>query len=392
MFILCQTSGQHTTHFLDEKSEEMSGSFEYQFPAIRGIQAGREYYVSMCPLRLIPKIFLFDEEELVPEVRAQRILNKSRIPEMAEYVTGNKENYVFSAITASIDGVVNFESTADADDQNRIGTLHVTMESRFIINDGQHRRAAIEMALKDRPEIGAETIAVVFFLDRGLERCQQMFADLNRHAIRPSTSLGLLYDHRDIKAQLAKLVVSKSSAFNKMVEMEKSSLAARSRKLFTLSSVYNATSALIGDQDIENVEELAEHCAEFWDEVDKYVPEWRFVRESKMTSGEVRRDFIHSHAITLQVLGEVGHILMQQPTTWKKKLAKLSEIDWSRTEHGQWEGRAMVAGRVQKARNNVVLTRSAVKNYLGLPFTPEEQRLEDALGRGEYDVEQRATG
>ena len=370
----------------------MSGSFEYRFPAIKGIQAEREYYVSMCPLKLIPKLFIFDGEELVPEIRAQRVLNKARIPEMASYVTGNKDSYIFSAITASIDGVVNFEPMADADDLNRIGTLHVPMESRFIINDGQHRRAAIDMALKDRPEIGDETIAVVFFLDRGLVRCQQMFADLNRHAIRPSTSLGLLYDHRDIKAQLAKLVVSKSSAFNKMVEMEKSSLAARSRKLFTLSSVYNATSALIGDQDIENVEELAEHCAEYWDEVDKYIPEWRFVRESKMTSGEVRRDFIHSHAITLQVLGEVGHILMQQPTTWKKKLAKLSEIDWSRTEHGQWEGRAMVAGRVQKARNNVVLTRSAVKNYLGLPFTPEEQRLEDALGRGEYDVEQRATG
>ena len=39
--------------------------FEYVFPAIRGIQAGREYYVSMCPLRLIPRIFLFDEDELI---------------------------------------------------------------------------------------------------------------------------------------------------------------------------------------------------------------------------------------------------------------------------------------------------------------------------------------
>src|SRR5437870_9539 len=36
-------------------------SFGYVFPAIRGIQARREYYVSMCPLRLIPKLFLFDE-------------------------------------------------------------------------------------------------------------------------------------------------------------------------------------------------------------------------------------------------------------------------------------------------------------------------------------------
>ena len=44
-------------------------SFGYSFPAIRGIQAGREYYTSMCPMRLIPKIFYYDEEEaeLAPE-------------------------------------------------------------------------------------------------------------------------------------------------------------------------------------------------------------------------------------------------------------------------------------------------------------------------------------
>mgnify|MGYP001342641817 CR=1 FL=1 len=44
----------------------MPSEFEYVFPSIRGVQAGREYYVSMCPLRIIPKIFLFNEEELVP--------------------------------------------------------------------------------------------------------------------------------------------------------------------------------------------------------------------------------------------------------------------------------------------------------------------------------------
>ena len=55
--------------------------YEYVFPAIRGVQAGREYYVTMCPLRLIPRLFLFDEEELPPEMRAQRTLNKARVPE-----------------------------------------------------------------------------------------------------------------------------------------------------------------------------------------------------------------------------------------------------------------------------------------------------------------------
>ncbi len=74
----------------------------------------------------------------------------------------------------------------------------------------------------------------MFFIDIGLSRCQQMFADLNRHAIRPPRSIGVLYDHRDPMSEVAKQVVLKSSFFRDLVEMETSNLAARSRKLFTL--------------------------------------------------------------------------------------------------------------------------------------------------------------
>lgn len=363
----------------------MSGTFEYRFPAIKGVQAEREYYVSMCPLKLISKLFIFDEEELVPEIRAQRTLNKSRVPEMATYITQNKESYVFSAITASIDGEAQFLSLSDDDDFDRVGILCVPMNARFIINDGQHRRAAIEAALKSKPEIGEETIAVVFFKDLGLKRCQQMFADLNRYAVKPSASLGLLYDHRDEKAKLSRLIVSNSKTFKNLVEMEKSSLSPRSRKLFTLSALHQANCALIGDADLDSVEELADSCVEYWEEVAKNIPEWSFVRKSQMTSGEVRRDFIHSHAIVLQVLGELGYILQEaHPRSWKQKLKKISEIDWSRSNGAQWEGRAMIGGRVSKARNNVLLTKNVVKQRMSLPLNPEERRLEEAFSRGEH--------
>ena len=79
------------------------------------------------------------------------------------------------------------------------------MNAKFVINDGQHRRAAIESALHENPELGDETISVVFFVDVGLVRTQQMFADLNRYAVRPTTSLSLLYDHRDDDALVAKV-------------------------------------------------------------------------------------------------------------------------------------------------------------------------------------------
>jgi DNA sulfur modification protein DndB len=91
------------------RGQSRAGVFEYVFPAIRGVQAGREYYVTMCPLRLIPRLFVFDEEELPPEMRAQRSLNKARVPEMARYMVDNPHSYVFSALTASINAVVQFD-------------------------------------------------------------------------------------------------------------------------------------------------------------------------------------------------------------------------------------------------------------------------------------------
>src|SRR5262249_34424412 len=153
------------------------------FTAIRGIQAGREYYGAMCPLKIIPRIFMFDEEQLTPELRAQRTLNRSRIPEIASYIVENPRDYIFSSITASVDGEVRFESHGHEGSARNVGRLSIPMTSRFLINDGQHRRAAIEEAPKKRPELGDETISVVFFVDAGLKRSQQMFADLNRHAI-----------------------------------------------------------------------------------------------------------------------------------------------------------------------------------------------------------------
>lgn len=364
----------------------MSDGFEYQFPAIRGIQAQREYYVSMCPMRLLPKLFQFDEEELAPELRAQRQLNRTRIPDLSRYITENIENYVFSAITVSIDADVAFAPFEREGEGHRIGILKIPMTARFIINDGQHRRAAIDQALRDRPEMGDETIAVVFFLDKGLERCQQMFADLNRYAIRPSTSLSILYDHRDETALMVRSLISSSEIFRDVVELEKTSLSKRSRRLFTLSAIYHATNELLNGIPVTNSEEATKLAHEFWETTAAQFDEWGWVRCGDLTAGEVRTDFIHSHAVVLQALARMGQALIHQyPSSWKKKMTMLKNIDWRRANSTIWEGRAMIGGRLSKARQNVILTSNALKAKLGLELTSEEQRLEIAYMQGEQN-------
>lgn len=354
----------------------MEANSTISFPVIRGLQAHREYYVAMWTLRMLRQISIFDEDELPPELRAQRILNKARIPEIANYMIDNPDDYVFSALTVSIDSNVSFEPLPG---QEKLGLLRVPMDARFIINDGQHRRAAIIEALKQRPELEHETIAVVFFLDIGLERCQQMFADLNRYAIRPSRSLGLLYDHRNDKARLAKMVIMKSETFRDLVDMEKSSLALRSRKLFTLSAFFNACADLVNGLATGNLIEDADLARTFWEEAAKHFPMWGQVRDGKLPSSEVREGFIHSHGIALQALGKAGNSLMHSyPNDWKKRLDELEKIDWSRNNAKLWEGRAIIGGKVSKSTTNVVLVTNVIKKALSLSLSEEEQRVETA--------------
>lgn len=352
--------------------------FEYVLPVIRGIQAGREYYVSMCPVRLIRKLFPLDDEEIQPEMRAQRTINRARVPEIARYILDNPRNYTFGAITASINAKITFESVGSEAETRNIGRLRVPMDARFMINDGQHRQAAFELALKENPELGYETIAVVFFLDVGLKRSQQMFTDLNRYAARPAPSLNILYDHRDKNAILARAVVKEVKVFRTLTDTERSTLPTRSGKLFTLSSIYNANLALLTNHKNDELDKYFELAARYWSTVSTYIPEWEQVLQGKVSAGEMRCCYVHSHAIALAGLGGSGATLLSiYPEDWAEHLAGLQQINWLRS-NPDWEGRIMSNGRISKSRTSVSFMTAYIKKHLNLPLTPEEERLENA--------------
>lgn len=353
----------------------------YQFAAIRGIQSEREYYVVMCPLKLIPRIFLYDEEVLPAELRAQRTLNQARVPEIANYMIDNADDYVFSAITASIDGDAFFDAEGQSGYKRSLGILNVPMTAQFLINDGQHRRAAIEQALKENPDLGDETIAVVLFIDAGLERCQQMFADLNKHAVRPSKSISILYDHRDALASLAVDLTDTVPMFKGITEMEKTTISNRSTNLFTLNAIYQATNALLGKKKGDDIHDKDKELAiAYWNRVGEVIPEMRLVINRKVSAAELRQNYVHSHGVALQAIGEAGKDLLKlYPEDWQERLLALESVDWRRVNTDVWEGRAMRHGKMSKARTNVGLTVNWLKRVLELPLTEKEFEYEALL-------------
>lgn len=360
----------------------MDATFNYSFPALRGIQSGKEYYVVMVPLKLIPRIFLFDEEEIPPEYRAQRTLNRSRVPEIANYILDNPKDYVFSSLTASVDGNMKFTPYSTKPDFQDIGRLSISLDARFLINDGQHRRAAIEDALKVAPELGHETISVVFLKDEGLKNSQQIFADLNRHAVNTTSSLGILYDHRDHLANLTKEIIAEIPFLERYTDKEKQSLSKLSPKIFALSNIFNANSRILNKKKGEFISDLErKFIKEFWGELCASMTEWKQVLEKNITPTELRSNYINAHGVFLEAIGIIGNYLYNNhPTDWNKVVKKLSTIDWSRSNSKDWMGRAFgPTGRINKNNDTVVLTANLIKTKLKLPLTEYELTIEEKL-------------
>ena len=369
---------------LEESINDLLAGFKdaeannHTFLALRGIQAGREYYVVMCQLKSIPNLFTFYEKSLPPSLRAQRQLNRSRVPTISRYILDDPKNYVFSSITASIDGRVEFFPLGPNGATSYVGHLVVPQSARFLINDGQHRMAAIEDALKKMPELGSEHISVVFFVDGGLKRSQQMFADLNKHALRPTMSLSILYNHRDSLAKLAKKISDQVPVFVNKVEVEKSSLSNSSLKLFTLSSIYQATKYLLGlGQKVGRIPDRSEITAiQYWTKVSEHMPHWQLVLEGKATACDLRKNYVDVHGIILQALGIAGRALLEEhPEDWKERLGELENIDWSRSNK-LWEGRVINSGRITASNKNVTLVSIVIKKVLGLSLGKVDQDLD----------------
>ena len=340
--------------------------FSYNFSAVNGVQAGKEYYIAMVPLKLLSKLFNGEEEYLLPEYRAQRSINEARIPEIRDYILNNINSYVFSALSASIDG--KFEFIKSEIDGN-LGILQVDMSAVMLINDGQHRKAAIEAALKEKPELGDETISIVFFKDEGLKRSQQMFADLNKHAVKPSKSLSTLYDGRDDFSNAVKDVVTNIAFLDKYVDKEHDTLGKFSSKLFTLSNFLRANQRIIKDNVV--TEEDRKFLLDYWRNIFNNIQEWNDLENKRIFKCTFKEEYILTLSVVINAFGRLGACFYTDCLDMKI-LENLNKIDWLRGNK-EWIGRVFNEhGKIIGKEDSITKICNLIKIKLGLELTKDE--------------------
>lgn len=346
--------------------------FVYSFPAVRGMQAMQEYYIAMVPLRMLPKLFPEEDSFVPPEYRAQRKLNTTRIPVIKKYILNNRNNYVFSALAASIDGEFSFVANPDVPN---LGVLSVSMDARFLINDGQHRKAAILEAIQEDDSLLDETISIVLYRDKGLARSQQMFTDLNKHAVKTSNSIAELYDSRDDLAVITRDTISKVPFLRMFTDKEKDILGKYSSNLFTLSTFYNANKRILRGAVADST--ASGFLALYWMAVAENLIPWAELTKHEISKVDLRENYIVTQAVIIQVLGRLGNYYFSHPELEiGSSLAGLRNINWRRDAR-EWKLRTIRSnGRMINNEEAIILTCNVIKNKLGIPLDENELQKE----------------
>lgn len=336
------------------------------------MQAGRVYYIAMVPLKMLGRLFTSDDEYVLPEYRAQRRLNEARIPEIKKYILDNMDSYVFSALAASIDGEFNFIDK----ENDGTGILEVSLDAKFLINDGQHRKAAIMAAIEEDPALEDETISVVFYEDQGLERSQQMFTDLNKHALKTSNSLAELYDSRDSLAVATRKVIAEIDFLNTYVDKEKDNLGKYSASLFTLNIFYTANKKILRRKECDD--NFRKFLREFWNLVVTYMVPWNELISKELSKKELREQYIASQAVVIQAFGRVGGYLFENKEyLLDLYLPKIVNINWKRNAP-EWKQRVIRSnGRMITNSDAILLAGNVIKKYMELPLTEDEKSAEE---------------
>ncbi len=349
--------------------------YKYRFPAVQGVQAGRKFYIGMVPLGMLSILFPTDDEYVAPEFRAQRKLNETRIPVIRDYIINNRNNYVFSALAASIDGEFSFISESD---NSTVGVLEVPMDAKFLLNDGQHRKAAIFEAIREDESLKSENIPVVFFKDLGLQRSQQMFTDLNKHAVKTSNSIAELYDSRDEMAVITRRAVSAIEFLDTYTDKEKDNLGKYSSNLFTLNTFYTANKTIIGGGKIQDCD--YDFIFIYWSLVVRHMVQWNELNNHKLTKTDLRENYIATQGVVIQALGRVGRYFYGSGILEKRDaLIELENINWKRSAP-HWKMRAInEKGRIITNKKAIMLISNYIKARIGVPLTDEEKREEKAF-------------
>lgn len=364
----------------------------YSFPAVAGIQAGREYFIAQVPLKYLVKFFTFVDESLPAAERAQRKVNEKHAKDIADYVLSNPTEYVLPSLTANVDLAMKFDAENIAGSASRLGILRISCAATLMLVDGQHRLLALKTVLNKDKSFADETIPVTFFYDEGLRRSQQTFADINANLSKPNAAISSLYDIRNEFNTFVLGLLESVPLFNEFVDKESTSIHRSSNFIWSLVHMKKFVEALLGKKEKAfNQTEMCQVKRMKFEQAFKVIfdvlrtdSEFTSLFDGDLSAQELKSEYLSGYAVFLESLGhalsEAVSIASLLPGDGVSSVSDIDELFLRSTvikvmsldrrlTAPIWIGRCIVAERLVKNVDSVNLTAALFRRETDLKLT-----------------------
>ncbi|WP_299235604.1 DNA sulfur modification protein DndB [uncultured Bacteroides sp.] len=217
----------------------------FNIPAIRGVLGNIVYYTSSFTFTQIANLVRPIDDELHTSTSLKDQLQRSLTENhksITSYILTQKEHFFNSLVLAVYDGEPiwnEIEVGFKGEDYYNMGFLRLTGDEKIFPVDGQHRVEGIKSAIKERPELGDESIAVILIGHQtnkeGMEKTRRIFSTLNRYAKPVSTGDIIALDEDDTVAIVTKNLLETYPLFinDKIGPAKKSKALSNDTKSFT---------------------------------------------------------------------------------------------------------------------------------------------------------------
>ena len=416
------------------------------FLAMKGQMGDNEYYVATIKANtLIQTVGYASEMESWPDMtvdeRMQRELKGERIAqEIVPYLASDPswffgaliidiysgwENVSFQPITE----VVDCKYDTYKDSMRTAGFLTLPDDKRLIALDGQHRLAALSMAIRGKngipgsvnlseatkeilanahPDIGKADITVMF-IKHGDDntKVRKIFNKVNRYAKQTSKGDNIITSEDDMVAIIARRMFSGEDAplhpigEQEVVNWTSNTIPLRSKNLTTLSAIYTMSEILLAKEGITPKTKRNDAMLEkgrvimrdFWNISMSRIEIFKTYREyveKNISLANLRKDHLLLKPVTHTALAMAVSIAQEYGYKYTDLVDKVNKINWSQ-ENPVWSN-VLVTNSMNK---RMITGSQALKDagkiiaymLVGDKFSDREvEEVRDILRKAKADV------
>lgn len=317
--------------------------------------------------------------DMTIDERMQREIKGDRVAEEIVPYIVNDPDWFFGALIVDIykgwenvkfqgiKDVVEVKFDAYDNTLDNAGFLTLPDDKSLIALDGQHRLAALNMAIRGKngipgsvqlseavretlvphPEIGKADISVIFIKHTDDNaKIRKIFNKVNRYAKQTSKSDNIITSEDDMVAIVARALFSSEDGplkpVNKfeIVNWKSNTIPARSKQLTTLSAIYSSCEMILNHYGItpktmRNDDDLAKAnqvMKDYWrlciTEIDVFKSYIECLEKGK-TLEKLRKENLLLKPVAHMALAHATSIILDAGCEFETLIPKINKIDWS---------------------------------------------------------------